>query len=89
MNVRKVCSLKPTWNSWPNEEIIPANYDQDCCGPLTRTIADLVHLHQLITGKTDIETKIGRSIRIGYFGEYNKSKDKVKSILRHVLIFIP
>lgn len=74
MSVRHVCTLKTTRGSWPLDGIIPINYDQDCCGPMTRTIGDLQILHRVISGNDD-GVGIARTLRVGYFGRPTFSFD--------------
>ncbi|CAF0835923.1 unnamed protein product [Adineta steineri] len=69
MNVRNVCTLKPSLGTWPNQDIIPVNYDQDTCGPMTRNIKDVELLHKIASGiKTNAEDD-SRSLRVGYLGQ--------------------
>ena len=72
IHVGNVCTLKPTLGTWPNNGIIPINYDQDSCGPMTRTIKDIELLHRIVSG---IETDNNKLLRVGYLG-----KLKLKSI---------
>lgn len=69
INVRNVCTLKPTLGTWPSEDIIPINYDQDCCGPMARCVSDVELLHRIVTGNKNQDLETGRSLRVGYLGE--------------------
>lgn len=66
INVRNVCTLKPTLGTWPNDEIIPVNYDQDTCGPMARDVSDIELLHRLVIGRPNDAHERGRSLRVGY-----------------------
>ena len=71
INVRNVCTLKPTLGSWPSEDIIPVNYEQDSCGPMTRNVEDVALLHRLVAGVDCNDHDRGRSLRIGYLCKYS------------------
>src|ERR1700722_16281506 len=71
INVRNVCTLKPSLGTWPNEDIIPINYDQDSCGPMTRNIRDVELLHRIASGIKDNDNSDSRIIRVGYLGKLN------------------
>lgn len=73
INVRNVCALKPSLGTWPMDDIIPINYDQDCCGPMTRTIQDLQLLHQIASGMKENNDHESRTLRVGYLGELNNT----------------
>lgn len=80
MYVGNVCALKPSLGTWPGEDIIPVNYDQDSCGPMTRNIQDVELLHRIaadIYNKTDNDS---RTLRVGFLGNLNKMKFKKKII---------
>lgn len=81
INVRDVCTLKPTLGTWPGEDIIPVNYDQDTCGPLTRNIKDVELLHRIAAGINDTVDYDSRSLRVGYLGELNKIQRLIESSL--------
>ena len=70
INVRDVCTLKPTLGTWPGEDIIPINYDQDSCGPMTRCVSDVELLHRIVTGNKNEDLETGRSLRVGYLGKF-------------------
>ncbi|CAF0944146.1 unnamed protein product [Adineta ricciae] len=69
INVRNVCTLKPTLGTWPGEDIIPVNYDQDCCGPMARTVKDVELLHRIAVGIPNTSSSDSRSLRVGYLGQ--------------------
>jgi amidase len=69
INVRNVCTLKPTLGTWPKEDIIPINYDQDTCGPMTRNIRDVELLHRIATGINNKNDNDSRSLRVGYLSK--------------------
>ncbi|UJR28049.1 hypothetical protein I4U23_009305 [Adineta vaga] len=69
INVRNVCTLKPTLGTWPKEDIIPVNYDQDSCGPMTRNIKDVELLHKIASGIESNPDNDSRSLRVGYLGQ--------------------
>lgn len=69
INVGNVCTLKPSLGTWPMEDIIPINYDQDCCGPMARSIQDLQLLHQIASGMKETIDHESRVLRVGYLGE--------------------
>lgn len=71
INVRNVCALKPSLGSWPSEDIIPVNYEQDSCGPMTRSIQDIELLHRLMLDHNGIDSDHGRSLRVGYLCKYH------------------
>ena len=64
IHVRSVCTLKPSVGTWPNEDIVPINFDQDTCGPMARNIDDIDLLHRIATGIKDDDCS--RPIRVGY-----------------------
>jgi len=72
INVRNVCTLKPTLGTWPSEDIIPVNYDQDTCGPMARNVKDVELLHRIASGIKNNVDNDSRSLRVGYLGEFNK-----------------
>lgn len=79
INVRNVCTLKPTIGTWPSQDIIPLSYDQDTCGPMTRNVKDVELLHRIASGikeNADFET---RSMRVGYLSKFI---DKIKILLQ-------
>lgn len=67
--MRNVCSLKPSLGSWPNQDIIPINYDQDTCGPMARTVGDIELLHRIVTGISKEDSDTNLRIRVGYLGK--------------------
>jgi aspartyl-tRNA(Asn)/glutamyl-tRNA(Gln) amidotransferase subunit A len=69
INVRNVCTIKPTLGTWPKEDIIPINYDQDTCGPMTRNIRDVELLHRIATGINNKNDNDSRSLRVGYLSK--------------------
>ncbi|CAF3339479.1 unnamed protein product [Rotaria sp. Silwood1] len=69
INVRNVCALKPSLGTWPKQDIIPINYDQDSCGPLTRCIKDVELLHRIVSGIKEDNNNYHRSLRVGYLGQ--------------------
>lgn len=74
INVRNVCTLKPTLGSWPGDDIIPVNYDQDTCGPMTRNVKDVVLLHRIASGVQQATEDSSRSLRVGYLGECERNR---------------
>ena len=76
INVRNVCTLKPTLGLWPGDDIIPVNYDQDSCGPMTRNIQDVELLHRIAiegNGKEHSRDDHSRLLRVGYLGTFRGS----------------
>ncbi|CAF0799115.1 unnamed protein product [Rotaria sordida] len=69
INVRNVCSLKPSLGTWPSKDIIPINYDQDSCGPMTRYIKDVELLHRIAAEIKDNDDNYNRLLRVGYLGQ--------------------
>jgi Asp-tRNA(Asn)/Glu-tRNA(Gln) amidotransferase A subunit family amidase len=69
ISVRNVCTLKPSLGSWPSEDIVPVNYDQDSCGPMTRNIKDVELLHRIASGMKMNDDNDSRSLRVGYLGK--------------------
>ena len=70
MNVKNVCTLKPSLGTWPKDDIIPVNYDQDSCGPMTRNIKDVELLHRIASGLKNNPETDNRSLRVGYLGKF-------------------
>jgi amidase len=69
INVRNVCAFKPSLGTWPQEDIIPVNYDQDSCGPMTRNIKDVELLHRIASGIKEKDDYDSRILRVGYLGK--------------------
>jgi len=67
--VRDICSLKPSLGSWPGQDVIPVNYDQDTCGPMARTVGDVELLHRIASGRNKTTADVSRSLRVGYLGK--------------------
>jgi hypothetical protein len=82
MNVRNVCTLKPSLGTWPTEDIIPVNYDQDSCGPMTRNIKDVELLHRIASGFKNNPENDSRSLRVGYLGMFCISLNKLLHLIR-------
>jgi amidase len=81
INVRDVCALKPSLGTWPNEDIIPVNYEQDSCGPMARTIQDVELLHRIVSRTKEKIDISSRTLRVGYLGKLNQKKTNIISIL--------
>ncbi|CAF4008175.1 unnamed protein product [Rotaria sp. Silwood2] len=69
INVKNVCTLKPSLGTWPTQDIIPINYDQDSCGPMTRCIKDVELLHRIVSEIKENNDNYSRSLRVGYLGQ--------------------
>ncbi|CAF2899091.1 unnamed protein product [Rotaria sp. Silwood2] len=72
INVKNVCTLKPSLGTWPTQDIIPINYDQDSCGPMTRCIKDVELLHRIVSEIKENNDNYSRSLRVGYLGKFNE-----------------
>jgi amidase len=80
INVRNVCTLKPSLGTWPGNDIIPVNYEQDSCGPMTRNIQDVELLHRIVSGMNEKNDISSRTLRVGYLGKFNQNKNNEISI---------
>ena len=84
-NVRNVCTLKPSLGTWPMEEIIPVNYDQDSCGPMARNIEDIGLLHRIVSGINEKSENDSRILRVGFLGKIHLEIKPFDDIYKRIL----